>query len=195
MTFKPEYPGTFIAYRSDPKSQEQAINRILGMDSGFNQNMYKDKIKKYKETWDISDKDITDAYQEMNSEQDGGNIKPRDIKLYNKTKKYINKKYAKHSAYRSGLLVQKYKKNFTKKYGRKKNPYIGRKTPKKGLSRWFKEKWVNQRGKIGYKYKSDIYRPSKRITKKTPITYKELTKKQIKRARTKKYKKGRVNRF
>ena len=120
---------------------------------------------------------------------------PRDQKLYNKTKKYIYKKYPKHSAYRSGLLVQEYKKRFSKKYGKKKDPYKGKKTEKKGLGRWFKEKWVNQRGEVGYRYKSDVYRPSKRITKKTPKTYKELSKSAIKKARSKKYRKGRVNRF
>lgn len=120
---------------------------------------------------------------------------PKDKKLYNKTKKYIYKKYPKHSAYRSGLLVQEYKKRYSKKYGKNKSPYKGQKTEKKGLSRWFREKWVNQRGEVGYKYKSDIYRPSKRITKKTPKTHSELSKKRIKKARTKKYRKGRVNRF
>jgi len=120
---------------------------------------------------------------------------PVDKKLYNKTKSYILKKYPKHSAYRSGILVKKYKNRFTKKYGNKKNPYIGEKSKKKGLSRWFKEKWVNQRGEIGYKYKSDIYRPSQRITKKTPKTHSELKKKQIKRARVEKYRKGRVEKF
>jgi hypothetical protein len=122
-------------------------------------------------------------------------MKPVDNKLYNKTKKYIYKKYPQHSAYRSGLLVQEYKKRFSKKYGNKKQPYKGKRTNKKGLSRWFKEKWVNQRGEVGYKYKSDIYRPSKRVTKKTPKTHSELTKKQIKKARSKKYRKGRVDRF
>tara|TARA_R110002073_G_scaffold253016_8_gene415690 strand:- start:6799 stop:7170 length:372 start_codon:yes stop_codon:yes gene_type:complete len=120
---------------------------------------------------------------------------PRDEKLYNKTKRYIYKKYPKHSAYRSGLLVQEYKKRFSKKYGKKRDPYIGKKTEKKGLGRWFREKWVNQRGEVGYRYKSDVYRPSKRITKKTPKTYKELSKQQIKNARSKKYRKGRVNKF
>lgn len=120
---------------------------------------------------------------------------PRDQKLYNKTKRYIYKKYPKHSAYRSGLLVQEYKKQFSKKYGKKINPYVGKKTEKKGLGRWFREKWVNQRGEVGYRYKSDVYRPSKRVTKKTPKTYKELSKQQIKKARSKKYRKGRVNRF
>jgi hypothetical protein len=120
---------------------------------------------------------------------------PKDQKLYNKTKRYIYKKYPKHSAYRSGLLVQEYKKRFSKKYGKKRDPYKGKKTEKKGLGRWFREKWVNQRGEVGYRYKSDVYRPSKRVTKKTPKTYKELSKQQIKIARSKKYRKGRVNRF
>jgi hypothetical protein len=121
--------------------------------------------------------------------------KPSDIKLYNKIKKKTIKKIPKHSAYRSGIIVKTYKKKFTEKYGSKKKPYIGSKTKKKGLGRWFKEKWVNQRGEVGYKYKNDIYRPSKRINKKTPVTHGELSKKEIKKARTIKYKKGRVNRF
>ena len=120
---------------------------------------------------------------------------PKDKKLYNKTKKRVYLKYPKHSAYRSGLLVQEYKKQFVKKYGKKKKPYTGKKSTKKGLKRWFREKWVNQRNKVGYKYKSDIYRPSIRITRKTPKTHKELSKKAIKRARTEKYRKGRVKRF
>lgn len=71
----------------------------------------------------------------------------------------------------------------------------GKKSKKKGLKRWFKEKWTNQRGEIGYKYKSDIYRPNQRITKKTPKTHRELTRKRIKKAREKKYVKGRVDKF
>mgnify|MGYP005992422107 CR=1 FL=1 len=122
-------------------------------------------------------------------------MKPSDQKLYNKTKKKLYKKIPKHSAYRSGLLVKKYKKNFTKKYGKMKQPYIGKKNKKTGLSRWFNEEWKNQRGEIGYKYKNDVYRPTKRITKKTPITFDELSKKRIKKARTRKYRKGRVNKF
>ena len=39
--------------------------------------------------------------------------KPRDINLYNKVKK-VYKKIPKHSAYRSGILVQTYKKEFKK---------------------------------------------------------------------------------
>ena len=119
---------------------------------------------------------------------------PTDMKLYNKVKARVYKKIPKHSAYRSGIVVQKYKNSFKKKHGNKK-PYTGKKTKKKGLSRWFAEEWTNQRGKIGYKYKSDIYRPSKRITKKTPVTHGELSKKEIKRARRIKRTKGRVHRF
>ena len=48
---------------------------------------------------------------------------PADIKLYNKTKQYIYKKYPKHSAHICGILVKKYKKLFTAKYGKKKLIY------------------------------------------------------------------------
>ena len=121
--------------------------------------------------------------------------KPKDMKLYNKVKARVYKKIPKHSAYRSGVVVSSYKKAFSKKYGKRKKPYSGKRTKKRGLGRWFKEKWVNQRGKVGYKYKSDIYRPSKRITRKTPTTHKELSRKQVKRARSEKRRTGRVKRF
>ena len=122
-------------------------------------------------------------------------VEPTDEKLYNTVKKKIYKEQSKHSAYRSGTVVKEYKKRFTKKYGKRKSPYKGKQTKKRGLSRWFSEKWVNQRGEIGYKNKNDIYRPTFRITKKTPTTHGELSKKQIKRARTEKYRKGRVSKF
>jgi hypothetical protein len=121
--------------------------------------------------------------------------KPKDMSLYNKVKTRVYKRIPKHSAYRSGVVVSSYKKAFSKKYGKRKKPYSGKRTKKRGLGRWFKEKWVNQRGKVGYKYKSDIYRPSKRITRKTPTTHKELSRKQVKRARSEKRRTGRVKRF
>ena len=121
--------------------------------------------------------------------------KPKDMSLYNKVKARVYKRIPKHSAYRSGVVVSSYKKAFSKKYGKRKKPYSGKRTKKRGLGRWFKEKWVNQRGKVGYKYKSDIYRPSKRITRKTPTTHKELSRKQVKRARSEKRRTGRVKRF
>lgn len=120
--------------------------------------------------------------------------KPKDPKLYQRAKNQIYKKYPKHSAYRSGLLVKKYKELYKKKYN-STSAYSGKKQEKKGLSRWFKEKWRNQRGNVGYKKKGDVYRPTKRITKKTPKTYKELSKPRIKKAIEEKKKKGRVKKF
>jgi len=108
-----------------------------------------------------------------------------DPKLYEKSRnKY---KDLRHSAYKSGLVVKEYK--------RLGGRYSGKKPHKKGLSRWFKEDWRNQDGKVGYTRKSDIYRPTKRITSKTPTTHGELTKRQIKRARNEKATTGRVKRF
>tara|TARA_A100001015_G_C14812424_1_gene641316 strand:- start:235 stop:687 length:453 start_codon:yes stop_codon:yes gene_type:complete len=116
---------------------------------------------------------------------------PVDTVLYEKVKKNVYKDIPKHSAYRSGILVQKYKKAFFDKYGNK-SPYIGERTKDKGIGRWFREKWVNQRGEIGYKNKNDIYRPSVRITKDTPLVHGEISKKEIQRARKEKYRTGRV---
>lgn len=120
---------------------------------------------------------------------------PTNQALYNSVKARVYRDIPKHSAYRSGIVVQKYKEAFRKQYGSRKSPYKGRPTKKKGLRRWFAEKWVNQRGEVGYKYKNDVYRPSIRITRKTPITHNELTKNEIKRARRTKARKGRVHRF
>ena len=105
--------------------------------------------------------------------------------LYAKAKaKYKNMK---HSAYKSGLVVKAYKAMGGK--------YSGDKPKKKGLSRWFKEEWRTQSGSKTYKNKGDVFRPTKRITKKTPTTYKELTKKQIQRAQAEKRKTGKVKRY
>jgi hypothetical protein len=120
--------------------------------------------------------------------------KPVDQKLYDKIKEKVQIRIPKHSAYRSGTIVTEYKKAFKKKYGNVKPPYTGTKN-KSGLSRWFKEDWRNQRGEVGYKFKSDVYRPTHRITKDTPTTFKELTKKQITKARQIKRKKGRIVNF
>tara|TARA_R110001606_G_scaffold348623_1_gene498210 strand:- start:122 stop:475 length:354 start_codon:yes stop_codon:yes gene_type:complete len=111
---------------------------------------------------------------------------PNDKKLYNKIKTEIFKKYPKNSAYRSGMLVQEYK--------RKGGTYSGNKK-KAPLKRWFEEDWRNQRGGVGYKKKGDIYRPTKKINTKTPATFKELTKKEREKAMKEKKDKGRVKKF
>ncbi len=106
-------------------------------------------------------------------------------RLYEKAKKkYSNMK---HSAYKSGLVVKEYKR-LGGKYG-------GKKPKKTGLSAWYSEMWRNQRGGVGYKKPFDIYRPTKRVTSKTPKTFKQLGKKRIKKAMKEKKKTGRVKNF
>jgi len=107
-------------------------------------------------------------------------------KLYEKVKKEIYAKNPKHSAYRSGLLVKEYKKRGGK--------YSGKKTDK-GLTRWFKEDWRTEKGKKTYKEGGTIFRPTKRITKETPKTMKELTPAQKKKAIKEKKAKGRVKKY
>jgi len=118
---------------------------------------------------------------------------PTDKKLYEKIKNDLFKIYIKPSAYRSGLLVKKYKEEYVKKY-KKYNYYNGNKD-NSNLKRWFDEKWMNQRGEIGYKNKGDIYRPTIRINEKTPKTFNELTLQEINKAKKEKAIKGRVKKF
>jgi len=105
--------------------------------------------------------------------------------LYSKAKNKYKK--MKHSAYKSALVMKEYKKLGGK--------YKGKKKTGSGITRWFKEKWRNQRGKVGYKKKGDIYRPTVRVNRKTPKTYKELGKTKIKRAMREKKKTGRVKKY
>ncbi len=113
--------------------------------------------------------------------------KPTNQKLYDKVKAEIVKKVPKHSAYRSGLIVKEYKKRGGK--------YEGAKNEKKGLSRWFKEDWRTQSGSKTYKKKGDIFRPTKRVTAKTPTTMSELTPAQKKKAQAEKKATGRVKKY
>ena len=119
---------------------------------------------------------------------------PKDKDLYEKIKKKVYLDNPKHSAYRSGKVVSEYKKAYEKKHN-SKEAYKGNKDDSKGLSRWFKEDWKNQRGETGYKKKGDIYRPTKKVNKDTPKTYKELSKKDIEKAQKEKKKTGRVKKF
>lgn len=102
---------------------------------------------------------------------------PRDPVLYEATKKDVWKIYDRPSAYRSGLLVKRYKQAFIDKYGDKVAPYRdGSDTPKnlrEGLSRWFAEQWkdVNpERTETSY----PVYRPTVRVSKETPLTVGEI---------------------
>ena len=121
--------------------------------------------------------------------------KPRDPVLYAKVKARVYKNIPKHSAYRSGIVVQEYKKAYARAHSYKSNPYKGERKPKKGLARWFKEKWRNQRGEVGYSKPGDVYRPTKRITNNTPATFRELSWSRLRRASNEKKRTGRVKRF
>jgi hypothetical protein len=121
--------------------------------------------------------------------------KPTDKDLYEKVKKKVYSQYKVHSAYRSGQLVKQYKEAFEKKHGDKKKPYTGTKKKDEGISRWMREKWRSDTGKKVYTSKSSVFRPTKKITRDTPTTFKELSKKEIERAKREKAKKGRVSKF
>ena len=116
---------------------------------------------------------------------------PANLALYEKIKEEIHKKY-KPSAYRSGMLVQKYKEAM-EKLGQK--AYTGRKNPNEGLKRWFRESWRSDDGCIGYSHKNSVYRPTIRISKDTPTTFSELTPQEIAKAKREKQTTGRVRRF
>lgn len=92
---------------------------------------------------------------------------PKDITLYEKVKKDANKIYDKPSAYKSGYIVKKYKE-----LG---GEYLDDNKPK-NLQRWFKEKWQDIGGKD-----YPVYRPTKRINKKTPLTVNEINKDQLRK--------------
>jgi hypothetical protein len=110
---------------------------------------------------------------------------PTNKKLYAKAKaKY---KDMKHSAYKSGLVVKAYKKMG--------GTYSGKKDSGKGLKRWFKEDWRTEKGKKTYKEGGTIFRPTKRVNKKTPATMSELSAKQKKKAIAEKKATGKVKKY
>ena len=107
--------------------------------------------------------------------------------IYDAAKAEADRRFKKPSAYKSGFIVRLYKEMGGK--------YSGVKPKKKGLTRWFKEKWTNQSGLTGYRSKSDVYRPNIRVSKETPKTFSELTEKELKKAQKEKAKTGRKKRF
>ena len=109
---------------------------------------------------------------------------PKNPILYEKVKRSI---HMKPSAYRSGAIIKKYKQ-----LG---GTFIGPKPRKTGLARWFAENWKSDRGKYRYTAKSSVYRPTKRVSSKTPVTFSELTRAQILRAKREKARTGHVKVF
>ena len=107
--------------------------------------------------------------------------------VYKKAIKMANKEYGeKSSIYRSSRIVSLYKK-MGGKISTKKSV---KKSSKKGLTRWFKEQWIQvvpylEKGKVvecggeNMKWKRSAgkaCRPLHRITDETPITIEELLK-------------------
>jgi hypothetical protein len=85
--------------------------------------------------------------------------------LYDKVKAEADKLYAKPSAYKSGWIVKTYKeRGGTYEDDGKKKP----------LQRWFKETWRD----VGDK-DYPVYRPTKRISKDTPLTVQEIDKEDL----------------
>jgi hypothetical protein len=89
----------------------------------------------------------------------GGSI-INNPELYNKVKKLADETYPKPSAFKSGFIVKKYKE-LGGTYSEDGKP--------KNLKRWFKEDWKDV-GDKGY----PVFRPTKRITKATPLTPEEI---------------------
>ncbi len=114
---------------------------------------------------------------------------PSNPALYERIKKKVYKKNPKHSAYRSSQLVREYKAAGGGYKGKKPT------TKDKGLKRWHKEDWRTREGSKTYKKKGDIFRPTKRVTKQTPTTMSELSKKQKDKATKEKKATGRVKKY
>ena len=89
-----------------------------------------------------------------------------DKELYETAKGKADEIYKKPSAYKSDYIVKLYKQLG----GRYKDD-----DKEKDLNRWFKEKWKD----VGNK-DYPVYRPTKRINKKTPLTINEIDKKNLK---------------
>lgn len=104
---------------------------------------------------------------------------PINKKLYNEVKKEADKKYKRHSLYKSGWI--------SKTYQSRGGKYKGKKTS--GVSSWMKEEWIQvepyikqgKKIKCGVGEKGKACRPSKRINKDTPITIQEVKKKHSKK--------------
>jgi len=89
----------------------------------------------------------------------GGSI-INNPEIYQKAKKIADETYPKPSAFKSGFIVKKYKE-LGGTYSEDGKP--------KNLKRWFKEDWKD----IGNK-SYPVFRPTKRITKDTPLTPEEI---------------------
>ena len=140
---------------------------------------------------------------------------PRDEKLYARVKRDADDKFlAKTSVYKSAWIVREYKKrggtyssrDSTRDSTRDSKSQNGLENMKNsGLSRWFREKWVdlNRPGQpcgrpttSKSKLKYPLCRPTRRVTSQTPMLADEIGRKELRRANDEKQKvrhKGRVS--
>jgi len=109
--------------------------------------------------YEFIEPDDDDDDDDDDDEKEGTGI--NNPELYEKAKQIADEKYKKPSAYKSGFIVKKYKE-----LG---GTYSGTKNDNKGIGRWFKEDWKD----IGNK-EYPVYRPTKRITKDTPLTPQQI---------------------
>jgi hypothetical protein len=93
--------------------------------------------------------------------------KPVDLDLYQRAKATANLKYKKPSAYKSGFIVQEYKRLGGKYEGRKKEV---------GLTRWFAEDWQDVGGSA-----YPVFRPTRRVSAQTPLTVSEINPENLKK--------------
>lgn len=92
---------------------------------------------------------------------------PLDKELYEEVKRLANERYVKPSAYKSGWIVKTYK-SLGGRYSDVKT--------KEGLTRWFQEEWQD----IGNK-EYPVYRPTKRVSSKTPLLPNEISPTKLKK--------------
>lgn len=95
---------------------------------------------------------------------------PAKPALYSRVKAEAKRKFKIFpSAYASAWIVKEYKK--------RGGTYTGRKSKRKGIARWMREKWTTQDGSpCGSKKFKGVKkcRPTVRISKETPVTWQEL---------------------
>lgn len=93
--------------------------------------------------------------------------KPANQQLYDEVKQRIMKSYKKNSAFASGAIVKEYKRLGGK--------YIEDNKPR-NLKRWFREEWIDINPVLGVLNDDayPVFRPTKRISKKTPALLQEI---------------------
>jgi hypothetical protein len=100
---------------------------------------------------------------------------PTDPNLYDEARDFIMSKYKKNSAFASGATVKHYKQLFKKKHGEHSRPYYDDNSPK-NLKRWFEEKWVNVNPMLGILNDNayPVFRPTNKVSSKTPTTVQQI---------------------